>query len=83
MSKVISLDNDNDLNNIPHMLRVLASSIESGEHMKPMNMLVVAVYDGNYYPQVYGFGEGKGMLADIGALQCAINFLSEAGNSDE
>lgn len=69
------LGNDNNLANVPHMLRNLAARIEAGDEPDPLTMLVISVTDENTPPTMYGFGKGESRLRDVGALQSCVAFL--------
>lgn len=63
----------NSLGNIPHMLRNLASELESGAEPMPRTLLLIAIADGNTPPDIFQFGADTSRLEEVGALTCCIN----------
>ena len=68
MSNVKSLQANNNLENIPHMLRSLANDIERGEEMMPKTMILVSIVNPDFPPVIFQFGEEGSRLEQIGAL---------------
>lgn len=77
------LGNNNNLANVPHMLRNLAAQIEAGEEPAPLTMLVISVTNENSTPLMYGFGKGESRLRDVGALQSCVAFMLQMVAADD
>lgn len=78
--KVDRLYCDNNLENIPHMLRTLALAIERGEHGEINGLLVVMDNaDSGNWPPVFGFGKDESLedIKVIGLLELSKLFISQ------
>lgn len=63
----------NNLNNIPHMLRNLATEIESGIEPAPRTMFLIAIRDSETPPDLFQFGAECSRLEEVGALAACMN----------
>ncbi len=76
MSNLKTLGSQNNLSNIPHMLRNLAAEIERGDEVMPRAVFVIGLHDGNTPPDLFHFGQEVSRLEEAGALYaCAARVL--------
>jgi len=66
----------NNLTNIPHMLRNLATEFESGAEREPETLLVIAVHGANEVPELYHFGRDDRVLVDAAALMATAQRMT-------
>lgn len=69
------LSANNDVENVPHMLRNLASQIERGEIPDVKTLLVTAVHDPDMPPIVFSFGEDSSAMEVVGAFAAASTMI--------
>lgn len=78
----MKLNANNNLENIPHMLRNLAEEIESGERETPRMLLIVEVPKDNLPPLLFHFGKDVSRIESVGALNiCAVQ-LADTTNGE-
>ena len=63
--------------NIPHMLRDLASKYERGEHPMPQTIFVVSITEGDRIPAVDHFGAVGHPIFNAGALHMAAQMYAQ------
>lgn len=80
MSAAITrLGNNNNLENIPHMLRLLANDLETGKEAMPRALILVSLPELGTLPDTWGFGKDCGRLESAGAMAFAMHqFLQTA-----
>lgn len=79
--KVRHLDAMPNLNNIPHMLRQLASELEA-EPNAARTVLLVVMNDPSKPPSVHHFGQERSRLEEIGALAVAQHIMMGVETND-
>lgn len=75
-SKIQKLEANNNLDNIPHMLRNLAKELEDGAHEADA-MLVISLASTKIddVPSFFSFGKEVGRITQLGMLSSCITFL--------
>lgn len=77
VTKIKTLDVTHNLENIPHMLRNLATQLEQGE--ESATSMLILTYDEetpDHVPTIYGFGKDPGRLTHIGMVASTLALLS-------
>ena len=77
MNNIRRLDAKLNLDNIPHMLRNLANEYESGIEREPRFLMLIAVHDPNFPPEIFQFGKEPTRLEEIGALFACLRLASD------
>lgn len=72
---IAKIEPRNNLLNIPHMLRNLASEIEDGATPSPLTLFIVLVYDESEPPALFQFGKELSRYAEVGAMQACVHMM--------
>lgn len=74
MNDIRRLDSNNNLDNVPHMLRNLAADIEAGDE-SARTVMVITIEDGNSIPSLFHFGQALSRLEEVGALAACTQII--------
>lgn len=72
MSNIRALGARNSLGNIPHMLRNLATELETGQESMPRTVFLIALGDPNKPPELFQFGAELSRLEEAGAFAACM-----------
>lgn len=83
MSNIKALSSKNNITNIPHMLRNLASEIERCDGRPMTTLFIIGLFDNDTPPDIYQFGAEVGRLVEVGAIMSLVTRISAVELSNE